>query len=338
MCADASAKVRIGAMDALAAYGEDANPACVPFVAANVGHADWQVRVAACQVLRRVGDFQCVDALVARMQTEAGRVGEEVLRTLRAVTGEDLGEKPGNWQKWWDREGARVKEHRGFDKKLSPDAKANERYAKPEVPPPAYYGVDLFSQRIGFVIDVSRSTNRRFVVGPVARALLHAAYPDATISEICRGEAAASIQALDPRAFFQVIAFGSEVRRWENAMAPATETNKRSATTFANALQPAGETNFYGALCAALDLDAGALASPDFRNTPDTMVFLTDGTPTVGEITDPDTLLEWYTELNRYCRVRTHTIAFGRLEVDGELLRKLSGRNDGEFRQVFEEN
>jgi hypothetical protein len=121
-------------------------------------------------------------------------------------------------------------------------------------------------------------------------------------------------------------------------MVAATEGNKHSATGFVHSYQSEGETNFYGALSAALDLDTGALTNPECRDTPDTMVFLTDGTPTVGDITDPDTLIEWYTGLNRYFRVRTHMIAFGRLEVDEELLRKLAGWNDGRFQQIFEEN
>ena len=68
------------------------------------------------------------------------------------------------------------------------------------------------------------------------------------------------------------------------------------------------------------------------------MFLLTDGTPTDGALTDPEMLLRWYTELNRYARVRTHTVAFGALGVDERLLEALAKRNGGTFSQVGETN
>ena len=121
-------------------------------------------------------------------------------------------------------------------------------------------------------------------------------------------------------------------------MVPASQSNKDKADGFVHSYQANGETNFYGALTAALDLDPESFLSPNLRDTLDTMVFLTDGTPTVGEITERDMILDWYGELNRYFRVRTHVFAFGALEVDEELLRKLAERNEGRFTQLFEEH
>jgi hypothetical protein len=58
--------------------------------------------------------------------------------------------------------------------------------------------------------------------------------------------------------------------------------------------------------------------------------------PTQGEITDSDTLLEWFTSLNRYARVKTHVIAFGNTGVDLVLLRGMAERNGGHFVHVGE--
>ncbi len=331
-----SAKARIAAMDALALYGTDVNSACVPVIAKNLNHPNWQVRVAACQDLRKIGDYEAVDGLVARLQVEAGRVAEEILAALRWITGEDLGVKPDNWKKWWEREGGRVKERKGFDPKPKVDDKANERYAHPEAP--KYYGVELYSQRVGYVLDVSRSTNRFFDPDQSTRSLLHRVYTHATEFEIAAGEVAASVESLDPRAFFNVITFGSDIRKWQKSMAAANDGNKQAAAAFVRGCTPAGETNFYGAMCAAMDLDAESAASPDLRDTLDTMVFLTDGTPTKGELTEPDQIVEWYAETNRYFRVRTHTYGLGRLEVDVQLLTKLAEQSGGKFTQLFEEN
>ena len=269
--------------------GTEANDACIPVIAKNLLHPDWQLRLAAAQDLRKLGNYLAIDPLIARMQIESGRVGEEILRALRFITDEDLGLKPESWKTWWEHEGGRVKERHGFDPKPKTDKKANERYATTDVP--KYYGIELYSQRVGFVLDVSRSTNRLFNPDASTRSLLHRSYQHATIFQIAAEEVAASVRALDPRAMFDVIAFGSEVRKWQSVMVRATESNKDGAASFVHSYEANGETNFYGALTAALDIDPATAVSPELRDTLDTMVFLTDGTPTVGEITDADLLL-----------------------------------------------
>src|SRR6185369_11510002 len=98
----------------------------------------------------------------------------------------------------------------------------------------------------------------------------------------------------------------------------------------------AGETNYYDALKAALDIGNNPDTNPDFKATPDTITFLTDGEPTKGDIVDADTLIEWYTGLNRYARVKTHTITFGTIDVDMQLLHGLAERNGGKFTLVPE--
>ena len=75
----------------------------------------------------------------------------------------------------------------------------------------------------------------------------------------------------------------------------------------------------------------------DLKSTPDTITFLTDGVPTKGDVTDGDTLLEWYTGLNRYARVKTHTITFGTIGIDQRLLQQLAERNGGKFTLVLEQ-
>ena len=67
-----------------------------------------------------------------------------------------------------------------------------------------------------------RSTNRKFNPDASTASLLHKKYENSTIFQICQEEASASIDALDPRGFFNVIAFGSEVRRWEKTMVAAS--------------------------------------------------------------------------------------------------------------------
>jgi Mg-chelatase subunit ChlD len=95
-----------------------------------------------------------------------------------------------------------------------------------------------------------------------------------------------------------------------------------------------GETNYYDALRAVLDVGDRPDSSSEFDDTPDTITFLTDGMPTRGDITDSKTILSWYTYLNRYSRVTTHVVAFGDKGLEVELLRALAEKNFGTFVHV----
>jgi len=327
-------KARIGAMDALRLFGEDVNPICVPVIARNLSHSDWQVRVACCQALADLGDARAVGPLVGRMQKEAGRVAEEIRIALRAITGDDLGLKPEHWKDWWEREEARVKQRGGFITRPKPKKDDEEsRYAE-EVP--QYYGVKLFSARVGFILDTSGSTDRKFALDTARESRLHGQYENETVLGICQGEIINSLRTLDPRTRVSVVAFGTAVFRWKKGTVPLTAGHRNSAEGFVKSKHPAGETNFYGALASVLDLEKNGRHRSGFRDTPDTITFLTDGSPTVGDITDADTLLDWYTELNRYARMKTHVFAFGSLGVDEKLLAGMARRNGGRFVQIRE--
>ena len=76
--------------------------------------------------------------------------------------------------------------------------------------------------------------------------------------------------------------------------------------------------------------------NPSFKPTPDTIAFLTDDMPTKGDILDADVLLEWYTGLNRYARIKTHTITFEMISMDAQLLRSLAERDGGKSTLVPE--
>jgi Mg-chelatase subunit ChlD len=162
-------------------------------------------------------------------------------------------------------------------------------------------------------------------------------YTGSSKLEICKEEIGQTLAKLDPRAHFSIIVFNTQVTSFKREPVGASPENVSAATSWLRSLPPAGETNYYGGLRAALALDEGtAELSPNFRDTPDTLTFLTDGIPTQGEITDADTLLEWYTSLNRYARIRTHVIAFGTKGVDLVVLKNMADRNRGKFVHVAE--
>ena len=102
--------------------------------------------------------------------------------------------------------------------------------------------------------------------------------------------------------------------------------------TSVRALRPSGQTNYYDALRLVLGMegrDGGWKGR--FANTSDTVLFLTDGTPTDGEITKSDELLSWWRERNRFARLRVHVIAMGVTNVDVGFLRNFAAGSGGTF-------
>jgi HEAT repeat protein len=330
MLKDRAQKARVAAMDALASFGEDAFRAREP-VEENLKSTAWQLRVASCQTLAKLGRMESIDPLIERMELESGRVRDAIHEALKEISRDDLGKNPHYWREWWEKE--KVNSPHGLP--VRPDAPKNrdtgrpdpdDRYAKQE-----YYGIELYSSRIGFVLDTSLSMKVNFEPSPMAARRLSREYSGFDKLTICKEEIAQALRTLDPRAHFNIISFGSTVRNFKKNPVLATSGNIASGESFLRSLPPNGETNYFDALRSVLDLGDGPDTNPNFRDTPDTLTFLTDGTPTKGEITHPDTLLEWYTGLNRFARVKTHVICFGNTGVDFDLLQALAGRNNGKY-------
>jgi hypothetical protein len=339
VASDTSDKARVGAMDALAMFGEDAGMA-VPLVAKLLDSPQWQLRIAAAQTLGSIGSMEGVEPLVARMEKETGRVADDIYAALKTISRDDLGRKPENWRKWWDREksqspnGLPKRPPAEKDAKKTPDP--NDPHATHDAAPQPLFGVEIYSNRVAFVCDTSESMSEMFRPDPAFAKALSREYVGSTKLEILKQEVAQALASLDPRAHFNVVSFGTQIRPFKPNPVPASAGNVEAAVGFLKSLVGAGETNYYDALKVALDIGAEPDANADFRATPDTITFITDGEPTKGDIVDADVLIEWYTGLNRYARVRTNTITFGLISVDTRLLREMAVRNDGRFTMIPE--
>jgi len=327
---DPAERGKLAAMDALGLLGEAA-AAAVPQVAQHLSSSQWQLRVGASQSLAAIGSMAAVDPLLARMQIESGHVREEIHDSLKILCRCDQGPYWAEWKKWWDRQ--REISGAGLPERPRELASAvDTRYA----PAPSYYGIRIYSNKVGFVLDTSLSMDSRFEPDPKAAKSLRREYTGSSKLAICKEEIAQTLKSLDSRAHFSIIVFNTRVDSFKSNPVPASAANVSSAQGWLDSLPPSGETNYYGGLRAALNLGDASEPSPSFGDTPDTLTFLTDGMPTQGEITDADTLLEWYTSLNRYARIRTHVIAFGTKGVDLDVLRRMAERNGGRFVHVAE--
>jgi hypothetical protein len=328
---DGVAKVRMAAMDALAEYGEDAGEVAES-VGDHLGDANWQVRSAAAECLGALGDRRGIEALIARMEIEDGRIRKDIHDALKRITRDDLGANPKHWRDWWEK----ARKTDGAPPPRPAKSPEDERYGKTE--PPTIYGLRVFSRLAGYVVDTSFSMAYEAKVDPAWLKRSGRDFPAVgTKAEFARREIGASLATLDPRTHFNVWFFRTAASRWKSKAVPATPQNVSAALRRIEAESPregvggeAWRTNYVDLFRLILGIRDGEGLPRDFRDTPDTLYFLTDGKPTVGEIVDHEILLGWIREHNRFARMRLNVISFGH-ETNDRFLSALAGQNGGGF-------
>lgn len=337
---DKKPKAWMAIADAVASFNvrdDDATLATVKYLS----HGSWQLRVTAARALASFGTAKAMDALIKRFSMERGRLEQELYRALKSVSGDDLGRKPATWEKWWNDQ--KEKHDGGFDPNAPPPPNpADDRYYdpkrdKPKDGEPDYYGRRIYSRSVGFVFDVSGSMDKNMTIPAGAVKQLGDIKTSGTRMEIAKQVLADTIRSLRSQAKFSLVFFSTDVRPWRGGkLIPASSGNTASAASAVLNAPASGETNIQGALKAALGLHEKSSLDANLDNIPDTVYFLTDGSPTRGEITSAPELLGWFENLNRFAKVRLHVVAFGNLGVDIDFLQKLAKVGGGQFIHVPE--
>ena len=67
---------------------------------------EWSVRSIALDKVALLRRADSIPHLIARMQSETGRLHHDLHGALCIITGLDLGSRAENWRRWWEREGA----------------------------------------------------------------------------------------------------------------------------------------------------------------------------------------------------------------------------------------
>jgi hypothetical protein len=321
--------------DAVSSFKKRSKEATV-LIAPQLSHRAWQVRVTAARALADVGTEDAIDTLIERFNLEGGRLYRELRAALKAVTNDDLGANPETWRTWWKKQ---KEEQGGLGPQPEVRNPADDRYGKPEPPgpdDPVYYGQRIFSKSVGFVLDTSGSMEKTIELSEQTREALGGLPESSTRFALAKNVLIQALEKLDPRVQFSLVFFSTDVRPWKDRLIPASPGNVGAASSAIRAQPSAGETNIHGALKAALGLLETRTLDASLDPIPDTVYFLTDGSPTRGEITAADELLSWFENLNRYGKVELHVIAMGNLGVDLPFLQRLAKAGGGQFIHVPE--
>jgi len=132
------------------------------------------------------------------------------------------------------------------------------------------------------------------------------------------------VQGLKPTDRFNIIAFSTTTEPFRDGLVPADEENIKAALAYIDSLEARGGTDINSALTEALGYEVS-------QERPYTILFLTDGRPTVG-VTDIKEILKNVTRANK-ARSRIFVFGVGD-DVNTHLLDRLAGENGGLSRYV----
>ncbi|MGH7293857.1 MAG: hypothetical protein ACRELB_02935, partial [Polyangiaceae bacterium] len=285
----------------------------------------WQPAVEAMRDLGRLEGREehaervaaAVDALVALLDHEKGRVRAFVIAALIDLTGKaDLPDDHAAWAGWWavKRAGFRpapiarrpplpdpwareAPRRRRRDEGDGPAADAPGAGASAAMTTIRFHGIPITSDRLALVIDLSGSMKNPM---PVTRTSAgdKAMQPKIDVS---KEELERTIGALTRDIEFNLIFFGTDVRAWQPGLVAASEPAKGQALDFVRKADIMGRTNFWGAL-------SRAIGDPKT----DTVYFLTDGGETTeGAYIDQRRITRHVLETARWSLVEIDCLLFG---------------------------
>jgi hypothetical protein len=321
---EADPRALVIAIDGLS--GKDAAKV-TPTLVARLEDVRWLVRAAAVSALENTPSKEGIDGLVKRLQKEEGRLRDDETRALKALTGANLPVNPAMWAKWWN------DNHDKWTGKPAASAPAPfDPTAKPAAPAAeerktGFFGLQIESKRVVFVIDISGSMNEP-IGGPG---------PDAktTRAAYAKRELKQALDALEDGALFDIVFFSGGVKVWKPDMQKIDGKVRKEAEDYVDAAEVVGGTNTYDALEAGFgvgDMGKGKRreADPTGDARVDTIVFLSDGKPTLGRTTVPDEIRAAVKGWNKSRRIAVHAIAFGS-DADEKFMKGLADDTGGSY-------
>jgi len=278
------------------------DPVGAPLLLGRLADPVWQVRFAAAAGLGTVRVKESVPALIAVLaKEELPRVRRAVAESLFRLTGEDFGDLPDVWDRWWRDKGPGFEVPAKVPERKVAAAGGERRTVS------TFYGVPVDSTRVVFVLDVSSSMGGAGF-GRGGTEL------DRAVQETLK-----VVKALPGEAKVDVILFETEIRPWKKSLTKLTTEARKALEAFLLEQKPTGATNLYDALEAALLL-----------KDVDTIYLLSDGSPNRGKFTDEEEILQAVRQLNRDRRATIHCVALG---GESRLLRRLSEATLGTYVQ-----
>lgn len=347
---DSDPTITLAALDSLVRIGEVTGAEGA--VLQSLSHEDWRVRSRAIVAIQELRLKAGVRGLIERLRVEEGRLAGDAYATLKLLTQRKFIDDPDMWQVWWDR--TEKKFVMPDLEKIAAARKEQELHGTQySTGGKSFAGIETRSENILFVIDISGSMETPF--GNLDRLQQSGrTYTSTRRLGIVKEELIQTIHDLPGSTGFNILSFATDVKFWKKLQMKANVLNKSNAERWVSRLKPLGgnragfkaqtgmikltndegSTNTHLALMTALGEPPEGRRGNEFvitrPDTPlDTIFFLTDGEPTVGEITDMHKIRAEVRRVNEFRRIQLHVIYVG--EFPDPEFEKLAHENDGVF-------
>jgi HEAT repeat protein len=279
---------------ALNQLGMTSDRAHVASLIAALSDPEWSTRLAALDALERLRMKEAVNAIVARMPAEEGRMRAEFARALWRLTGQPFEEDAKAWAKWWSDNQAAFQLLSDADLQQVRSGEEEWRLRQTTRVKTEFFGIRIVSHRVLFIVDVSGSMEEKLANDYQGKT-------GWTRMQVAREELKRCLQGLDPAAFFNLVVFSSGVERWtEGGLVPCDDKHREEALAYVDKLAAFGGTNLYDALKDAFE-----------TREVDTLFVMSDGEPSMGEVVEPLVIREHVASWNRNRGVKIHTVAVG---------------------------
>ena len=322
LTADRDARVRAMAMRALGGY-KDLTSHKDRLLERADGNSEpaWQTRLFLYQLIARWPPQESIPFLVKRIQAERGRIPYAIGRLLAQRTRIKTHDDPSAWVRWFDR-------HK--------DAVASGKIPQglPKTRPgsvPVYHRIEIKSDRIGFVLDLSSSmTIQVDKTEPGQSHTMKRFSLKRTLLGVAKAELINALSQLPTTTVVDVVTYDDFARHLTREPVPMTGSRLDSLIRQIVKSDAGAKTNIYQAFDLSFRRYLDSAGDRAFLDAPDTIFFLTDGKPTRGRIQDKDTLSLCIDRWRLICPVQIHTIALGQSAAE-DLLKKLASNSGGQY-------
>lgn len=283
----------------LEAFGRRTDPASLDAIMEQLKSPIVHVQVAAIHAARARKERAPIPALIeflADHQKARNRSWHETHLALIDLTGKDF-DSVEDWKKFWS------SVESTFDPKQVGKEGGTTRIEAKRVKPTddsvEFFGSEIFSRNLIFVIDVSGSM---FMYDDSSEYKGNDIEQDRQRLRRAREQLTQALKKLPKSALFNIITFSDKVLPWQKRMQQATPANIAAALKFVNEFQAWGATH----TDEALEMAFGDLAA-------DTIVLLSDGAPAHkdadSKILIPK-IIEHVKDLNSARKVTLHAFGF----------------------------
>ncbi len=270
---------------------------------------DPQIAIRVAETLGKKPHRDAVTGLLEalpRADRVPGELSMTIRRSLYRLTNHNFRSHE-DWEKWW----RTVKATWKPPTEIEVLGRTAGVKIKPPGEFPTFFGVEIYSLKVVFVIDISGSM------------LKAAKEEDEPPIDLVKTELQKVIRSLRPQARFSIVAFNDRMRSFNDKLLPASPKTKINAVNFVGSLRPDGWTWTQEALDRAFS----------FKDA-NTIVLLSDGSPAKKEegLLPTEPIIEWLQKANRFRQVTIHTIGFPGANVP--FMQEIADTCKGTYREV----